>query len=100
MFKKNKINYIQRVILSYSVLKNEAIKNNNTSLLINSQNGFVDCYIDIGANYKSMKLLKQNISILNKQKNINFELLAKTHYLLANTYDKLNLFKEWLVFVC
>lgn len=68
----------------------------NLDIRVAAQNGLADCYLDLGANYKAMAILKKNIVLLNKPSNKNFLLLAKTHQLLAICYDKLHLIEDYL----
>ena len=80
----------------YEKIINEAKLNQNLDLQVTAQNGLADCYMDLGATYKAMAILKQNIVLLNKAPNKNYLLLAKTHQLLANCYDKLYLIEDYL----
>lgn len=86
----------KRAIPLFSDLTKQAKHNNNISLFVSAQNGIADCYMDLGVNYKAMDILKQNISNLNQEPNKNFLLLAQTHQLLANCYDKLYLIEDYL----
>ncbi|MBP6181420.1 CHAT domain-containing tetratricopeptide repeat protein [Flavobacterium sp.] len=88
-------NYKNAVTI-YEQLKEKGQKTNNISLLVKAQNGIADCYMDLGASYKAMAVLKQNIALVNQQKNKDLLLLAQTHQLLANCYDKLNLTEDYL----
>lgn len=94
-------NYLDRsdykkAMAIYSENQNKAKATNNISLLVESQNGMADCYIDLGANYKALALLKQNINLLKTKHSTNYALFAKTHQLLANCYDKLYLIEDYL----
>ena len=89
-------NYRQAIPL-FEKLKKEAIQKKEVSLQVTAQNGLADCFLDLGANYKAMAVLKQNIVLLNKEKIKNYLLLAKTHQLLANCYDKLFLLEDYLI---
>jgi CHAT domain-containing protein len=80
----------------YEKITEEAKQSHNLDLQIEAQNGLADCYIDLGATYKAMAILKQNIIILNKSTTKNYFLLAKTHQLLAIGYDKLYLIEDYL----
>jgi CHAT domain-containing protein len=80
----------------YEKITNEAKLNHNLDLQVTAQNGLADCYIDLGATYKAMAILKQNIDLLNKATSKNYLLLAKTHQLLAICYDKLFLLEDYL----
>jgi CHAT domain-containing protein len=80
----------------YEQITKEAIQVNNLDLQVTAQNGLADCYIDLGATYKAMAILKQNIVLLNKATTKNYILLAKTHQLLAIGYDKLYLIEDYL----
>jgi CHAT domain-containing protein len=80
----------------YEQITKEAIQVNNLDLQVTAQNGLADCYIDLGATYKAMAILKQNVVILNKATTKNYFLLAKTHHLLAIGYDKLYLIEDYL----
>lgn len=80
----------------YEKITKEAKLNRNLDLQFTAQNGLADCYIDLGATYKAMAILKQNIVLLNKATSKNDLLLAKTHQLLAICYDKLFLVEDYL----
>lgn len=80
----------------YEKITEEAKRNHNLDLQVTAQNGLADCYIDLGATYKAMAILKQNVVLLNKVTNKNYLLLAKTHQLLAICYDKLFLIEDYL----
>lgn len=80
----------------YEKIIEGAKQNHNEDLQVTAQNGLADCYIDLGATYKAMAILKQNIIILNKSTTKNYFLLAKTHQLLAIGYDKLFLLEDYL----
>ncbi|MEI7509409.1 MAG: hypothetical protein WCJ62_08080, partial [Flavobacterium sp.] len=80
----------------YEKITNEAKLNHNLDLQVTAQNGLADCYLDLGATYKAMAILKQNVVLLNKPAIKNYLLLAKTHQLLANCYDKLYLIEDYL----
>lgn len=88
-------NYQQAIPL-FEKITTEAKQNKDVSLQVTAQNGIADCFLDLGANYKAMAVLKQNIVLLNKEKIKNYLLLAKTHQLLANCYDKLFLLEDYL----
>lgn len=88
-------NYNKAISL-YEQLKEKANATNDISLLVKAQNGIADCYLDLGASYKAMSILKQNIALVNQQESRDFLLLGKTHQLLANCYDKLNLTEDYL----
>lgn len=76
----------------------EATKqSHNIDLQVTAQNGLADCYLDLGATYKAMAILKQNIVLLNKSTTKNYLLAAKTHQLLAICYDKLFLLEDYLI---
>lgn len=88
-------NYKKAVpIYQQLIIKGKTTK--NFKLLVNAQNGIADCFMDLGANNKAMAILKQNVVLLNQQKNKDLVLLAKTHQLLANCCDKLYLTEEYL----
>jgi tetratricopeptide (TPR) repeat protein len=89
-------NYQQAIPL-FEKITTEAKQNKDVSLQVTAQNGIADCFLDLGANYKAMAVLKQNIVLLNKEKSKNYLLLAKTHQLLANCYDKLFLLEDYLI---
>ena len=80
----------------YEKIAKEARQVNNLDLEVTAQNGLADCYLDLGATYKAMALLKKNSTELNKPITKNYLLLAKTHQLLAIAYDKLNLIEDYL----
>ncbi len=86
----------KKAIPLFNNLSEQGKQTNNVELFVSSQNGIADCYMDMGINYKAMALLKETISYLNKQSNKNFLLLAQTHRLLANCYDKLYLAEDYL----
>ncbi len=88
-------NYRQAIPLFEKITK-EAIQKKDVSLQVTAQNGLADCYLDLGANYKAMAILKKDIVLLNKVKIKNYLLLAKTHQLLAICYDKLFLLDDYL----
>lgn len=87
--------YRQAVPL-YEKITKEAKLNQNLDLQVTAQNGLADCYIDLGATYKAMAILKQNVILLNKVTSKNYLLFAKTHQLLAICYDKLYLTEDYL----
>jgi len=80
----------------YEKIATKAKQVNNLDLEVTAQNGLADCYLDLGATYKAMALLKKNSTELNKPITKNYLLLAKTHQLLAIAYDKLNLIEDYL----
>ena len=80
----------------FEKITTEAKQNKDLSLQVTAQNGIADCYIDLGAYYKAMAILKQDVVLLNKEKIKNYLLLAKTHQLLAICYDKLLLLYDYL----
>lgn len=80
----------------YENIAKEAKQDKNIDIEVTAQNGLADCYMDLGANYKAMGILKQNIIILNRLTMKNYLLLAKTHQLLAICYDKLYLIEDYL----
>jgi CHAT domain-containing protein len=86
----------KKAIPIFEQLKEKAKAKNDVSTLVKAQNGIADCYLDLGASYKAMALLKQNIALVNQQKNKDLLLLAQTHQLLANCYDKLYLMEDYL----
>jgi CHAT domain-containing protein len=86
----------RRAVPLYEQISKEAKLNHNLDLQIEAQNGLADCYIDLGATYKAMAILKLNIVLVNKATTKNDLLLAKTHQLLAICYDKLFLIEEYL----
>lgn len=80
----------------YEKITEEAKRNHNLDLQVEAQNGLADCYLDLGATYKAMAILKQNVVLLNQPSLKNNLLLAKTHQLLAIGYDKLYLIEDYL----
>lgn len=88
-------NYQQAILLFEKVITG-AKQNKDLSLQVTAQNGIADCYLDLGANYKAMAVLKRNISLLNNETPVNYLVLAKTHQLLATCYDKLFLLEDYL----
>lgn len=80
----------------YEKITDKAKQSKNLDLQVTAQNGLADCYLDLGANYKAMAILKNNVVLLNKPTSKNFLLLAKTHQLLAICYDKLFLIEDYL----
>lgn len=94
-------NYLDRsdyknAMTIYSQNQTKAKTRKDISLLVESQNGMADCYIDLDANYKALAVLKQNIHLLNSTHSSNYALFAKTHQLLANCYDKLYWIEDYL----
>lgn len=86
----------QHAIPLYQKITEQAIQNHHLDTQVTAQDGLADCYIDLGAVYKAMAILKQNIVLLNKPTTKNYMLLAKTHQLLANCFDKLYLIEDYL----
>jgi CHAT domain-containing protein len=80
----------------YEDIREEAQHNHDLNLQVEAQNRLADCYLDLGATYKAMAILKQNVVLLNKATPLNYLLLAKTHQLLAISYDKLYLIEDYL----
>lgn len=80
----------------YSKIQKEAKTINSTSLIVQSQNGIASCYMDLGAHYKALSLLKQNVQLLRQTKSKNYLLVAKTHQLLADNYNSLALYEDYL----
>ena len=62
----------RRAVPLYEKITKEAMQSNNLDLRITAQNGLSNCYIDLGATYKAMAILKQNIVLLNKPINKTF----------------------------
>jgi CHAT domain-containing protein len=94
-------NYLDRsdykkAIPLYEKITKDAKLTKDLDLEVSAQNGIADCYMDLGANYKAMAVLKKNIALLNKSVTKNYLLLAKTHQLLAICYDKLYLIEDYL----
>jgi CHAT domain-containing protein len=94
-------NYLDRsdynlAVPLYEKITEKAKRSKNLNLQVSAQNGLADCYLDLGAKYKAMAILKQNIVLLNNSKTKNYFLLAKTHQLLAICYDKLFLIEDYL----
>ena len=94
-------NYLDRsdyrhAIPLYEKIAEDANESKDLNLQVTAQNGLADCYMDLGANYKAMAILKKNIALLNIPHTKNFLLLAKTHQLLAICYDKLYLIEDYL----
>lgn len=93
-------NFLDRSDYKHAIPLYEKITRNakltkDLDLEVSAQNGIADCYIDLGANYKAMAVLKQNIALLNRPVTKNYLLLAKTHQLLAICYDKLYLIEDY-----
>ncbi|MEY3501734.1 MAG: hypothetical protein RL308_3407, partial [Bacteroidota bacterium] len=86
----------KKAIPLYEQLSEKAKATKDISTFVKAQNGIADCYLDLGASYKAMALLKQNVTLLNQKPNKDFLLLAQTHQLLANCYDKLYLTEDYL----
>jgi CHAT domain-containing protein len=86
----------RRALPLYEKITKEAKESHNIDLQVTAKNGLADCYIDLGATYKAMTILKQNIVLLNTATSKNYLLLAKTHQLLAICYDKLFLLEDYL----
>jgi tetratricopeptide (TPR) repeat protein len=70
-------------------ISQEAKQKNDIFLFVTSQNGLADCYTDLGAYYKSLKLLEDNLATLNKYKSKDFQLYAEIYLLLAQNFDYL-----------
>ena len=87
----------KNAMVIYSKLQQNAKKRNDISLLVQSQNGIASCYLDLGARYKGLLLLKQNVQFLTQSKSKKYLLLAKTHQLLADNYNSLALYEDYLV---
>jgi len=83
-------------ISKFQKIKNKASKANNIDTIVLATNGIADCYTDLGAYYKSNILLKENLKLLNYSKISNYKLLAETHLQIANNYDNLFFFDEYL----
>lgn len=83
-------------ISKFQKIKNKATKENNISTIVLATNGIADCYTDLGAYYKSNVLLKENLKLLNAEKSKNYKLLAEIHLLMAQNYDNLFFFEEYL----
>ena len=88
-------NYSKAIPLFVKISK-EAKRKNDIFVFISSQNGLADCYTDVGAYYKSIKVLKGNLVLLNKHKSKEFHLYATTHLLLAQNFDYLFLLDNYL----
>jgi hypothetical protein len=86
----------KKAIPLYEQLSDKAKVINDVSTFVKAQNGIADCYLDLGASYKAMTVLKRNIVLLNQHKKRDLLLLAQTHLLLANCYDKLYLTEDYL----
>lgn len=80
----------------YQQITQQARQRHNLNLEVEAQNGLADCYLDLGATYKAMAILKENVVLLNKATSKNYLLLAKTHQLLTICYDKLFLLEDYL----
>jgi CHAT domain-containing protein len=94
-------NYLDRsdyknAIAIYSKLQGEAKTINSVSLLVQSQNGIASCYMELGARYKALSLLKQNAKLLKETRSENYLLSAKTHQLIADNYNALALYEDYL----
>lgn len=83
-------------ISKFQKIKNKASKANNIDTIVLATNGIADCYTDLGAYYKSNILLKENLKLLNYSKISNYKLLAEIHLQIANNYDNLFFFDEYL----
>lgn len=83
-------------ISKFQKIKNKATKENNINTIVLAKNGIADCYTDIGAYYKSNVLLQENLKTLNLEKVKNYKLLAETHLQMANNYDHLFFFEDYL----
>lgn len=91
----DKSNY-NKALLLFEKIKNDAVKKNNAVSIVLAKNGIADCYTDLGAYYKSNVLLKENLKLLNASKQKNYKLLAETHLLIAQNFDNLFFFEEYL----
>lgn len=85
-----------KAISLFSKIKNEAVKKNDVVSIVSAKNGIADCYTDLGAYYKSNILLQENLKTLNLSKIKNYKLLAETHLQMANNYDHLFFFEDYL----
>lgn len=85
-----------KAISLFSKIKNEAVKKNDVVSIVSAKNGIADCYTDLGAYYKSNVLLQENLKTLNLVKVKNYKLLAETHLQMANNYDHLFFFEDYL----
>lgn len=86
----------KKALFIYEQLSKKGTATNNIALVVRSQNGIADCYLDLGASYKAIAILKHNISLINHQQQKDLFVLAQTHLLLANCYDKLYLIEDYL----
>lgn len=86
----------KKAMAIYSKLQEKAKTSNDISQLVESQNGIASCYMDLGARYKALSLLKQNVQLLTQAKSKNYLLSAKTHQLLADNYNGLALYEDYL----
>lgn len=85
-----------KAILLFSKIKKEAVKKNDVVSIVSAKNGIADCYTDLGAYYKSNVLLQENLKTLNSVQVKNYKLLAETHLQMANNYDHLFFFEDYL----
>ena len=85
-----------KAISLFSKIKNEAVKKNDVVSIVSAKNGIADCYTDLGAYYKSNVLLQENLKTLNSVQVKNYKLLAETHLQMANNYDHLFFFEDYL----
>lgn len=83
-------------ISKFQRIKKKAITENKVVTIALATNGLADCYSDLGAYYKSNILLNENLKLLNTSKNKDYKLIATTHLLIANNYDNLFFFDEYL----
>lgn len=85
-----------KAILLFRKIKKEAVKKNDVVSIVSAKNGIADCYTDLGAYYKSNVLLQENLKTLNSVQVKNYKLLAETHLQMANNYDHLFFFEDYL----
>lgn len=85
----------KKAIALFKTIKKEAQENKFSDTIILANNGIANAYLDLGAYYKSISLLQENLNLLSLQETKNYSLLAENHHLLANNYRSLNLLEDF-----
>ena len=94
-------NYLERSNYKFAInffqnIYEKGRKHNDIILSVTAQNGIAECYLELGANYKSLDILKRNDQIIKAFPIVDYLLLAKTHQLIADNYLRLNLLEDYL----
>ena len=83
-------------ISKFQQIRKKATTENKVVTTVLATNGLADCYTDLGAYYKSNVLLFENLKLLNTSIKKDYKLIATTHLLVANNFDNLFFFDEYL----